>query len=73
VAGNPVLCRFGRVFGMTNGLMDGSTRLHSGDERIHHLMGVSCFAERVVVSEASVLGVPDRSAAGDRCDLSSAR
>jgi Zn-dependent alcohol dehydrogenase len=59
VGGNPVLCRFGRVFGTTNGLMDGSTRLHSGEERIHHLMGVSCFAERVVVSEASVLGVPD--------------
>ena len=59
VAGNPVLCRFGRVFATTNGLMDGSTRLHSGEERIHHLMGVSCFAERVVVSEASVLGVPD--------------
>ena len=27
--------------------------------RIHHLMGVSCFAERVVVSETSVLPVPD--------------
>jgi Zn-dependent alcohol dehydrogenase len=59
VAGNPVLCRFGLVFGTTNGLMDGETRLHSGEERIHHLMGVSCFAERVVVSEASVLRVPD--------------
>jgi Zn-dependent alcohol dehydrogenase len=59
VAGNPVLCRFGRVFATTNGLMDGSTRLHRGEERIHHLMGVSCFAERVVVSETSVLRVPD--------------
>jgi Zn-dependent alcohol dehydrogenase len=59
VGGNPVLCRFGRVLATTNGLMDGSTRLHQGGERIHHLMGVSCFAERVVVSETSVLGVPD--------------
>jgi Zn-dependent alcohol dehydrogenase len=59
VAGNPVLCRFGRVFATTNGLMDGETRLHSGGERIHHLMGVSCFAERVVVSETSVLKLPD--------------
>ena len=59
VAGNPVLCRFGRVFATTNGLMDGTTRLHQGDERIHHLMGVSCFAERVVVSETSMLKVPD--------------
>jgi Zn-dependent alcohol dehydrogenase len=39
--------------------MDGTTRLHRGGERIHHLMGVSCFAERVVVSETSVLAVPD--------------
>ena len=59
VAGNPVLCRFGRVLATTNGLMDGTTRLHVGGERVHHLMGVSCFAERVVVSETSVLRVPD--------------
>ena len=59
VAGNPVLCRFGRVLATTNGLMDGTTRLHVGGERVHHLMGVSCFAERVVVSDTSVLKVPD--------------
>ena len=59
VRGNPVLCRFGRVFAETNGLFDGTTRLHRGDERIHHLMGVSCFAERVVVSSTSVARVPD--------------
>jgi len=64
VRGNPVLCSYGRVFAQTNGLFDGTTRLHrpdgqGGDERIHHLMGVSCFAERVVVSETSVAKVPD--------------
>jgi Zn-dependent alcohol dehydrogenase len=59
VAGDPVLCRFGRVLAQTNGLMDGTTRLSAGGERIHHLMGVSCFAERVVVSETSVVPVPD--------------
>jgi Zn-dependent alcohol dehydrogenase len=59
VAGNPVLCRFGRVLATTNGLMDGTTRLHQGEKRIHHLMGVSCFAERVVVSQTSVLQLPD--------------
>jgi Zn-dependent alcohol dehydrogenase len=59
VAGNPVLCRFGRVLASTNGLMDGTSRLHVGDETLHHLMGVSCFAEQVVVSETSVLPVPD--------------
>jgi Zn-dependent alcohol dehydrogenase len=58
VAGNPVLCRFGRVLAGTNGLMDGTTRLHRAGERIHHLMGVSCFAERVVVSSSSVVRVP---------------
>lgn len=64
VRGNPVLCRYGRVFAQTNGLVDGTTRLSAptpdgGGERIHHLMGVSCFAERVVVSETSVAKVPD--------------
>jgi Zn-dependent alcohol dehydrogenase len=59
VRGNPVLCRYGRVFAQTNGLFDGTTRLHRGEERIHHLMGVSCFAEQVVVSETSVVKVPD--------------
>jgi Zn-dependent alcohol dehydrogenase len=59
VAGNPVLCRYGRVFAATNGLFDGTTRLHRGDERVHHLMGISCFAEQVVVSETSVLRIPD--------------
>jgi Zn-dependent alcohol dehydrogenase len=59
VSGNPVLCRFGRVLASTKGLMDGTSRLRSGQETIHHLMGVSCFAERVVVSETSVQPVPD--------------
>ncbi len=59
VSGNPVLCRFGRVLATSNGLMDGTSRLRKGTERIHHLMGVSCFAERVVVSETSALVVPE--------------
>lgn len=59
MAGNPVLCRFGRVLATTNGLMDGTTRLRRDDEQIHHLMGVPCFVERVVVSESSVRRVPD--------------
>ncbi|MDH2445494.1 alcohol dehydrogenase catalytic domain-containing protein [Amnibacterium sp. CER49] len=59
VAGDPALCRFGRVLADTNGLMDGTTRLRAGDEAVHHLMGVSCFAERVVVSESSTVAVPE--------------
>jgi Zn-dependent alcohol dehydrogenase len=60
VRGNPVLCRYGRVFAATNGLFDGTTRLRDAEGgSVHHLMGVSCFAERVVVSETSVVPVPD--------------
>jgi Zn-dependent alcohol dehydrogenase len=53
-----VQCRFGRIYASANGLMDGTTRLHVGGERVYHLMGVSCFAERVVVSQTSVVRVP---------------
>ena len=58
--GQPVLCRLGRVQATTGGLPDdGTTRLRLEDRQVHHLMGVSCFAERVVVSEKSVVRVPD--------------
>jgi S-(hydroxymethyl)glutathione dehydrogenase/alcohol dehydrogenase len=60
LTGQPVLCRLGRVQATTGGLPDdGTTRLRLGDRPVHHLMGVSCFAERVVVSEKSVVRVPD--------------
>lgn len=60
LAGNPVLCRFGRVYATGNGLMDGTTRLRdAGGATVHHLMGVSCFAEQVVVSQTSLIAVPD--------------
>jgi Zn-dependent alcohol dehydrogenase len=59
LTGNPVLCQFGRVLATTGGLLDGTSRLHVGQEKLHHFLGVSCFAERVVVSEQSVVVVPD--------------
>ncbi|MFD1715469.1 zinc-binding dehydrogenase [Amnibacterium flavum] len=59
VTGNPVLCQFGRVLAQTGGLLDGTSRLHEGDEKVHHFLGVSCFAEYSVVSESSVVVVPD--------------
>ena len=49
------LCSLGRITASTGGLLDGTSRLHAGGEKIHHLMGVSCFAERCVVSERSVV------------------
>jgi Zn-dependent alcohol dehydrogenase len=60
LAGQPVMCELGRVQAITGGLPDdGTTRLRLDGREVHHLMGVSCFAERVVVSEKSVVKVPD--------------
>lgn len=60
LAGNPVLCERGAVQATTGGLLDGESRLSdaSGDA-MHHFLGVSCFAEYAVVSEQSVVKVPD--------------
>jgi Zn-dependent alcohol dehydrogenase len=56
--GRPALCTSG-LKARSNGLLDdGSSRLSRGRERIHHLMGVSCFAEEAVTSERSVLKIP---------------
>ena len=63
LTGNPVLCVLGRVQAQTGGLPDGTSRLSesSGDdtEVIHHFLGVSCFAEQVVMSRQSVVKVPE--------------
>jgi Zn-dependent alcohol dehydrogenase len=59
LTGNPVLCVLGRVQAATGGLPDGTTRLSVGSETLHHFLGVSCFAEEVVMAERSVVKVPD--------------
>jgi Zn-dependent alcohol dehydrogenase len=63
VTGHPVLCERGRFQAQTGGLLDGTSRLHEGSgetfEQLHHFLGVSCFADRVVVSEKSIVAVPD--------------
>src|SRR4051812_36605227 len=60
IAGQPVLCELGRVQATTGGLPDdGTTRLRLDGREVHHLMGVSCFAERAVVSEKSVVKISD--------------
>jgi Zn-dependent alcohol dehydrogenase len=62
VAGNPVLCELGRVQAATGGLPDGTSRLSLPGEaggELHHLMGVSCFADQVVVNENAAVVVPD--------------
>jgi Zn-dependent alcohol dehydrogenase len=59
ITGNPVLCQSGPRQAATGGLLDGTSRLSRNGEQLHHFLGVSCFAERVVVSERSVVPVPD--------------
>ena len=59
ITGNPVLCQSGPRQAATGGLLDGTSRLSRDGEQLHHFLGVSCFAERVVVSERSVVPVPD--------------
>lgn len=53
------MCEFGPVQAASGGLLDGTSRLSKDGETIHHLLGVSCFAEQVVVPERSVVRVPD--------------
>ena len=38
-------------------MYDGTTRLHKGDQRIHHMGKVACFAEHAVVPETGVVPV----------------
>src|SRR3954454_16957616 len=60
LAGQPVMCVLGRVQATTGGLPDdGTTRLRLDGREVHHLMGVSCFAERAVVSEKSQVKITD--------------
>jgi Zn-dependent alcohol dehydrogenase len=53
------MCEFGAVQARSGGLLDGTTRMELDGAPLHHLLGVSCFAEHVVVSERSVVKVPD--------------
>lgn len=56
-SGRPALCVAGKVQAATGGLVDGTSRLSLNGQKIHHLMGVSCFAEESVVSERSVIRI----------------
>lgn len=59
LTGRPTLCQQGAVHAATGGLLDGTSRLRRHDgEQVHHLLGVSCFAEYAVVSERAVVPVP---------------
>lgn len=59
LAGRPGLCQSGAIHASSGGLQDGTTRLSRPDgEQVHHLMGVSCFAEYAIVSERAVVPIP---------------
>lgn len=71
LTGRPALCQLGKVQAAGGGLIDGQTRMTLGGKPVHHLMGVSCFAEQCVVSDRSVIridqGVPPEIAAIAGC------
>jgi NADPH:quinone reductase-like Zn-dependent oxidoreductase len=48
LAGRPALCEAAGVQASSGGLLDGTTRLTADGARVHHLLGVSCFAEYCV-------------------------
>ncbi len=56
--GRPALCASGRAMRASGGLLDGSSRLHGPQGEVKHFIGVSCFAERAVVAERSVMPIP---------------
>ncbi|GAA0439877.1 alcohol dehydrogenase [Acrocarpospora corrugata] len=59
LVGRPALCEAAGIMAGSGGLLDGTTRLHADGARVHHLLGVSCFAEYCVVSERAVVPVPE--------------
>ncbi len=59
LSGHSERCALGRVEATTGGLLDGTTRLSSEGAPVHHLLGVSCFAERCVIPERSVVRLPE--------------
>lgn len=56
--GRPALCALGAGIRASGMMMDGTTRLHAGEEEVHHFLGVSCFAEAAVCPEEAVLKIP---------------
>jgi S-(hydroxymethyl)glutathione dehydrogenase/alcohol dehydrogenase len=56
--GRPALCASSKRQVQSGGLLDGTTRLSAGGERVHHLLGVSCFAEYAVVNQESLVHIP---------------
>ncbi len=59
LAGDAHLCEPGLMANRSGGLLSGGLRLHQGEVDIHHHMGLSAFAEYAVVSENSLVKMPE--------------
>ena len=57
--GRPTWCVENLPIQMMATLPYGGMRLHKGDQNVHHLFGLACFAEKVVVHERSCVKVRD--------------
>jgi S-(hydroxymethyl)glutathione dehydrogenase / alcohol dehydrogenase len=56
--GRPALCSMAAKIRTTGRLLDGTSRLHIDDVELKHLHGVSCFAERSVVTQEACVPIP---------------
>lgn len=55
--GRPALCPIAGAANMAGTLVDGTTRLHSGGNRIHHHSGVAAFADYAVISQKALVKI----------------
>ncbi|SFB22287.1 alcohol dehydrogenase [Lentibacillus halodurans] len=55
--GRPALCEIGTKSNSEGTLLNGGRRLHAGEEKIYHHIGVSAFSEYAVVAENSLVKV----------------
>jgi len=55
--GRPALCEPGAAANGKGELLSGGSRLHCGDEPVHHHLGCSAFADHAVVSRRSLVKI----------------
>ena len=58
LSGRPALCDQAAGMRQRGVMRDGTTRLRAGETLLHHFLGVSCWADHVVVPAASVVPIP---------------
>lgn len=56
-AGRPALCEPGAAANAAGELLSGGRRWHEGEATLHHHLGVSAFADHIVVASASAVRV----------------